>query len=60
MQIANLMYNLIVQSMARHRKIPMLGANVANSVMDGQTSKQVHRLTLVHPYHEGQSCSKFG
>ena len=54
------MYNLIVQSMARHRKIPMLGANVANSVMDGQTSKQLHRLTLVHPYHEGQSCSKFG
>ena len=39
--------NYNAQSMACHHKIPMLCANVTNSVMDG--------LALAHAYHEGKS-----
>ena len=46
--------NQIVQSVAHHRKIPMLVASVATSQTAGQT-----RFKVSHPY-EGKSCSKFG
>ena len=42
--------------MACHRKIPTLGANVANNMMDGWKNN----VALAHPYHIMRLCSQFG
>ena len=44
--------------MTRHRKILMLGANVANSLMEGRTQGETDSLS--HILTMGKSCNKFG
>ena len=43
---------------ARHHKIPTLGANDAKC--DGQTEGWKNNVALAYPYHVGKSCNKLG